>query len=479
MATVRNLAGASHAVDAPLVQESAIYGDLINPPADFAWPFNKYPVNIYRSKGGAQVSVEPRSLVNPAIWRSTTFIHVDSTTGNDATATVVSDPNDRSKPALSIGKAIELGNAAATPYRVFVKSGTFHRSTGFHGNGGVIFPTQPMSLEAWGGRCINAVWQSGIAWSVDATYTNCYTQARNNVLRVFDVINKNSYGDYVELTQAASAALCNSTPGTWFQNGANLLVRRADGAAVTDSNTRPLLGALPCLQLPASGSGDGLDMYVSGFDFEGGANGALYSTAGVVRNFVAEDCTFKYAGSVTTPIDGVQLLNMEGITAFFRCGVAANTKDGFNWHWSRGGTPAMYALTVDCWARDNGRGTSTSNNGHTIHDAMVAIDVNGEYKGNYGGSVHIVGGSSLWCVGTVCEDSLGDTSMGGTIPSSGFIAGLTTDVYVNKMWLDSTLVRGCLRAIWVNDPRSIIYTREHRSSGGMETANTGGTITTY
>lgn len=444
---------------------------IIIMPNGFPWPVGTYPITVFGAEGRFSTAVNPRSLVNSGIWTSTTFIHVNSSTGVDASAAVVSSPTDTSKAAKTIGKAIQLGNAAATPYRIFVKADTVVRANGLNG----INPTQPCSIEAWGGRVVMGPFDV-LTWAADVTYTNTYSATRSGVARVFDLTaTLDKWGKYQELTLVADAATCNTTPGSWAQVGSTLYVRRTDGAAATNSNVRAYLGGSGVHNINL-GTGV-LDFYLSGFDLEGGNAGCLISPAAATHNIVAEDCTFRYAGSLASLTDCVQLTSLKGIAAFFRCDASAGAKDGFNVHWTTGGAPAgdnTYLLTVDCTGRDNGRGTSVSNNGWTTHERVIGIDVNGDYAENYGGNVHSIGTSQSWCVGTVSRRSIGDLGNGGTITSTGF---RTNDSAV--MWLDSTLADGNLLAIDAHDGTAAIYKRGHRSSGGMEYAATGTTLANY
>lgn len=445
----------------------------ITPPAAFPWPFATYPLTVFGSQGRFSTDLNPRSLVNAGIWSTASFLHVDVAAGVDGTAAVVTDPSDRSKAAASISKAIQLGNATGGPFRIFVKAGLYDRAKGLPGT---ITPTQHCSIEAWGGKVILYNGDT-LTYAADATFTSTYTASRTNVARVFDTVNLNSFGHYTELAKVADAATCNSTPNSWAQVGGLVYVRRSDGLAVTNANTRHTLLTVGLFRM------DNFHVYMSGCALEGGHFSCVTSFVAMTRNLVFVDCSFRYSGQATAGnvSDCVAIDNMSGIAAFFRCDASAATKDGFNFHWSGGGANGLYVLTVDCAGHDNGRTPSTSNNGWTSHDGVVAIDINGFYSGNYGGTVHSVLGAQTWCVGTTAENSLGDTAMGGGIPSAGFVSGevLSGDNKATKMWLDSTLARGNIRGLWVHNAAAAIYTRGHRSSGGAETVDAGGTLAAY
>lgn len=443
-------------------------GREVAPPAAFPWPFGTYPVRVLGSYGTFSTDVDPRSLVSSAIWSSTNYIFVDIATGNDTTAAVVTSVTDTSKKAASIWKAIQLGNATGAPFRVIVKAGTYLRANSINGTSGAWTPTQPCSVEAWGGRVVTGPWDD-LTWAADVTFTNTYSATRSNVLNVIDLAAAtNKWGNYQELTKVADAATCNTTPGSWAQVGSTLYTRRSDSAAVTNTNIRAFIGgtATNC-DLPNTAK----DFYVSGVDMQGGAGGCLTTLSSATHNLVAVDCTMRYAGSAAVPACGLRTSSLHGIAAMFRCDASANTQDGFNVHVS-GATADCYLLTVDCTGRDNGRGVSTSNNGWTTHEIMIGIDVNGVYEENFGANVHSVGDSRSWLVGTISRAGLGDTTLGGSIQSTAFRVN-ETSVY----WLDNTLAVTSLYALAAYDSTAKIYTRGHRSSGALNIST--GTIATY
>lgn len=438
-------------------------------PNGFAWPFNTYPVTVSKYYGRFSTDIDPRSLVNSSIFTTTNFIFVDGVNGVDATAAVVSNvANYATSPAKSMGKALQLGNATGSAYRVLVKAGTYDRSLTPHFFG--TYPSQHLSIEAWGGRVVFGNFDV-LSWSLDGTFTSCYKATRSNVSRVFDITNKDANGYYTELTLVADATTCNTTPNSWVDvSNTTLYVRRADGAAVTNANTRAYLGAaLETLNMPNAVD---KDLYISGLDIEGGATGCLHGSA-AHRNIVGEDCTFRYSGSIATPIDCVQLVSQAGLCAFFRCDASYSSKDGFNAHYTAGPATNSYVLTVDCTGKNNGRGTSTSNNGFTLHETCMGIDINGRYDGCYGGNVHNIGTSQMWCVGTTSTNSLGDVPLGGTYLSASF----RLDQGPARMWLDGCLAQGSLIPIDCLDATAIIYTHECRLSGGINRQT--GAITPY
>ncbi|MCX5493089.1 hypothetical protein OSH11_00065 [Kaistia dalseonensis] len=422
----------------------------ITPPDGFPFPFSTYPLAITRRGGRFATDFDPESRAGAAL--AGPAYYVDIATGNDANA-----GTSAGAPLRSIHKATQLGNAGGVPFQVRVKSGTYPRANNFTNNGTMVIPTQPVAYLAEGGRVTS--WSGNdLVWPAtpDPTYPNCYVAARGNVTFVLDLLANTADGDRDELRKVADPAACHATAGSWVVVGSSLYVHRADGLAPTNANTRVLL-VVDSFAL----DGTAKSVYLRGFDFEGGSNGGVFVHDAATRDLIFVDCSAKYAGGPSNPFDGFRILDTTGLVAFIRCTAAAAAKDGFNLHWSLGGTPALFHLSVDCIGRNNGRYSGASNNGLTGHDGLVGIDIGGLYFGNFGPNVVSIGASRLWCVGTRARDSHSDVSLGGIGPSCDFNTQDTT-----IFWLESTASSGSTLTL-VADGQSTIRTRHHASGPGQ------------
>lgn len=372
---------------------------------------------VYIANGRAEFGRDPKALVplNSRVYA--TNYYVDVTNGSDS--------NDGSTWALafkSIWKGTTAGNAAAVPYTVNIAPGTYYRSNGFSNNGTEVIPTQTCVFQGVGGQvvCIN-----GDAHSFTLTAGTTYQVTRSNVKRVFDLLNFDADGDYNEMTLVASQAICEATPGSWYTNGTTLFVNRIDGAAVTSSNVIVLLQAVSAIRATTSGS-----MHMYRITQYGGNSGAILVSGNTAGRLYAEDCRFSFSSN-STYIDNFQSLDYD-LVVLNRCRSSKGQKDGFNFHLANSLVPK--AVLIDCMGYGNGTAAaSTSNNGATMHDAGLLIDLNGRYYNNVGGDfAHADTGTLAIGICTNAAGGLSDVSRGGVVPDGvGFhvVSGATLQKY--------------------------------------------------
>lgn len=361
---------------------------------------------VFISGGRAVVGRTPKSYVPLDPRVEATQYYVDITNGNDA--------NNGSTWALafkSIYKATQAGNTAAVPYAVNIAAGTYYRLNGFSNNGTTVTPTQSCVFRAVGGQvvCIN-----GDAHTFTLTSGTTYQVARSNVKRVFDTLNVDADGDFIELPLVADLATCRATPGSWYTDNVTLYINRADGEAVTSSNVMVLLKTTNSIKATTSGN-----MHLYGVTQYGGDSGCIVISQNAAGKFYGEDCIFKFSSN-NAYADNVTALDYE-LIVMNRCVAAKGQKDGFNYHASGGSIPQ--AIHFDCIGYGNGTAiASTSNNGATTHDAGLLIDFNGRYFNNYGGDfAHANAGTMAVGVCVHTFGSYGDIARGGVaLPEVGF-----------------------------------------------------------
>lgn len=335
----------------------------------------------------------------------------------------------------SIGKAINAGNIAGVPTRVYVAGGEYPRANGFDATAGY-YPQVDMAFIAISGstRPIVGVWDAASGFTADATHTNTYSKAVANTTRVVDRLTRNRFGNYVELTPAASAAKCNTTPGTWFNDGTKLYVNRGDGAAPSDTNTRYYRDAIN-LRIQSQ-----VSVYVEGFDLEGcGSNynmvhvnsSATTPPGGTPDAIVLNNSSLKYGGGAASAAGGgFRAVNWYGIMAAFGCQVDATASDAFGIH-NLQNDPA-YMLTVNCQGNDLGRGVQ-SVNFLTLHEECVGIDIAGKGEQSRGGAVHHIQDSKAYLLGTRIVNDLGDAAAGGGIPPVAIRAAENAEVWADRV----------------------------------------------
>ncbi len=425
----------------------------VNLPSSLGWSLATYPFTMQKSSDTSYTAtVDAQSFTPGPFGVSATIYWVDVTGGSNSNNGLTEGAAKK-----SINAAITAGNATLGPFKINVKGGNYDRNDNINGNVGSVVPTQPCAIVGYSGRVVNMT-HGDLTYAVHDAPSHTYSVARSSVGRVFDRLNTDANGNLAELTQVADAATCVSTAGSWaLVSNTTLYVHRADGAVVSNTNTRVFLSTNGA-NFPSTSK----DIYLEGIDFQGGTTLAV---SGATRNAVLVDCTAKYSGSALSPINGFAFAQISGLILVKSCIAAANSNDGFNYHAS-GGEP-LFKLSIDCEAYDNGRFSSTSNNGDTMHEATVGIDVNGYYHHTINGSdVHTINTSKTAYFGTrVTATDAVDVS------ASAIRTGNSAE-----MWLEGVTVSGVGRALYASGTASKIHKHNVVVSAGTETADSGCTI---
>ena len=481
------------AAQTPLLSTSAWSGAQWGAPVGFNWDFTKYPVRWARAQNAAgavfySVNVNPSDLVNPAIWTGLK-LHVDPVNGSDSNSGLASVFGDFTSAVKSIKKAFQIGNASGAPYSVTLKPTTSATTAYTYTEGPQnVAPTQACAIGCYGGRAVVAACRQNQSWAfhsgtvnTDAVYKWVNPSEPPN--RLFDLTAaKDTYGLYPEIAQTTSIANVQATANSWFYDTSGtptLYVRMTSGAAITTQRVR-VMGSLENLNLDATGASgpsaynaDGCDLYFENIDFEGGRHGIYILSGnglggGYRRNIIGVNSTFRYAGGgfvgqTYFETDAISVQDTEGLIAFFRCQADAAEKDGFNFHWNRSdqASSLQYSLNVDCRGASNGGSRSSSDNGLTIHETLVGIDVGGYYPNNNGGCVHNIQTSQLLCLGTRAEASRETTTQ------PAFKCSDTA-----SMWMADCIASGGTNAIYAQGGK--IYERNTTLSAGARLTNGSG-----
>ena len=401
-------------------------------PSGLGWDQANYPLSMTitdlpgMARAFGTSSLTPESAFDAKSTARTapgTTLWVDPLTGNDSTGDGTSGA-----PYKSGGKAQAVANAAGLPATIFTRA----TATMFRGNNptnnagtGGQFPTVDTAWIAVGGRVNTGTMDTSWTTALDGTYTRCYKTAASitasTINRVVDMQNLNRYGNYTELTNVASADLCNNTPDSWYHHTDGFLyINRRDGATATTTNTRFYRSASTSFSLRT-----GVNLYIGGqtgndgWDVEGGhAYGPLEVTptavAGSEKVVAVSNCSFKYGGGKidNTVGRGISVDNWRGLAIFSNCRTDASLTDGLNFHNSLG-SPKMLVLTINCSSTDNGRPGQQSCNSHTLHENVIAIDLCSEFRDSHGGSIRNIGTSKAFYAGTFLDNDFGDFGLGG------------------------------------------------------------------
>ncbi|MEM6897697.1 MAG: hypothetical protein AAF576_09950, partial [Pseudomonadota bacterium] len=289
-------------------------------PAGFGWDQARFPFDISKVGARFQAHLNPRDLVDPAIWSGPAF-HVDLA-GNDDNSGLGAADGDFSDAKRTIYSAFVAGNATGAPYRVLVKAGQYEGSA-FTRNGNDE-PTQPVAVLAHGGRVSYRTGPFNANWSdADGTYSAPFSSVR----RAFRTDVLTPEGLYTELEPVADVATCAATPDSWALDGSTVHVNVGGAPGPQDvALIRSFHGARFLDNVE--------DFYLEGFDIEGGITGALHFDAVAERNIVGVDCTFRYSApsNPASPQDAVRIRRTDGLVAFFGCDASFGAKDGWSFH---------------------------------------------------------------------------------------------------------------------------------------------------
>lgn len=358
--------------------------------------------------------------------------YIDVATGNDSTGN-----GSQGNKFKSIWKGVEAANAANVPTKLIITAGTYPRANNpvfGHTGASDAFPTVDIAYVSVGGRVVTGNFDQYATPSLDGTYTNCYSFSLANADRVVNLTGRTTEGLFPELVNVATPARCNITPGSWNLTTGTIYLNRADGAAVTNSNTRIYRGAITfAVTSPVNLFFGGTDQG-DGFDFEGSNSGAVLSLTftslpAARRAIVLSGCTARYGGAVGANVNGMSGSRIHGVLALFNCDASANANDGFNFHNASGISSVMRGMTVNCTGYDNGRGNQ-SQNGWTSHEDVIGLDVAGYYAGNRGGTVRSIDTAKALLAGTFVADDLGDIASGGSLRPTAFRVDGTAEYWL-------------------------------------------------
>jgi len=388
-----------------------------------------------------------------------------SVTGSDG------NPGTIGSPFATPKKAVQAANSAGVPTKVIMDgaNGRDWDYTKVMSFGGTL-PAVDLAFIARNGRIRMSTLFSFSAPSLDGTYPNCYAVTNTSGLatqRVMDMRTPAISGNYLDLTNVATPAIANITPGSWCESGGIVYIRRPAGDPVVNINTRILLnsaniklGATQCsFFMGGETTGDG-------FDLEGGtggvAGGCLYSGYTSLpasrKAVVLLNSTFKYAGGVNNSANqrGVTLDALHGIFACYDCSIDDNTTDGFNLHNTAVAGALTFGLTVRCTMNNNGRYTNQSNNGWTTHETVIAISLGDISINSHGGSFRSIGTTKSFIVAAKSGD-FGDIIFGGALPPTAY---MTDDTAQYWLYACSDELPASGRAAYANTGSTIYITKD-------------------
>ena len=233
-------------------------------PDGFAWDQGRFGFDVSRSGGRFETALNPRDLVNPAIWSGPALL-VDRA-GDDSNDGFGAEDGDFSAAKRTIHAAFEAGNATGAPYRVLVNADTYEGSA-FTRNGQTE-PDQPVAVLGRGGRVRYRTGPFDVNWS-DAGGT--YSASVSSVRRAFRTDVLTPEGLYTELENVVDVATCASTQNSWVRDGSTVHVNIGGAPGSEDIALMRSFHGARFLNHDQ-------DIYIEGFDFEGGKRVRSFST---------------------------------------------------------------------------------------------------------------------------------------------------------------------------------------------------------
>lgn len=299
-------------------------------------------------------------------------------------------------------------------------------------------------------------------WTADG---NCYKYTTTRAIGdVWDALNLDANGHYSKLTLVANAATVNTTPGSWYKDGSNVLWVRTTDSRAPDSNIRVIIGGTVGLK-----PGGATPYYFENINFKlNSGTGRIFRAFGngdAASKLYAKNCSVSYDSTSTKydlwDIDGIGTIILQG------CYAEKGQLDGFNYHAQSGVIPRV--IEINCSGRWCGVTGDNIDNGSTIHDAATIVRIGGEYYKTNGPTIADVNNCRSWNLGVYARDSL---AASGTSVANFFVSN-TPDGSIQ--WLDSCRSTGSTYDI-VNVTNTTTYSR---SFSGAAINSIGGTLSTY
>jgi hypothetical protein len=362
------------------VEDVSLTGN-ITLPTGFSW----FPSTVRLNPDGSGNSAFDIDAYRPAATKRYYVRHTGGSDGNDgltyatALATV----------AAALGKS--------DVDEIVLQPGTWDRTNCAWGSHTL---TRNIAVTVLGGeRAVFLGSDLGVSgdYSADVTYTNTYTRTRSNIAPfrgVWDSAYVDANGDWLSYALVASAAVVNTTPGSYYTDGVDMWVRCIDDRA-PDDDIQVFLDTSCILTGPYT-------FWIENVDFAGVQNVAVRAaTEGERTSYYAKNCSYKYCSVASSPGRGG--FRLEGGDAYLvDCVAARNYRDGFTHHTFDGtlSTPIPRAFELRCVGRNNGLledpASGTGNNqGSTIHGGGAVLRVGGTYQENEGPNIEDVGAGTV------------------------------------------------------------------------------------
>ncbi|NRA79857.1 MAG: hypothetical protein HRU18_16755 [Pseudoalteromonas sp.] len=431
------------------VTASERYG-FVSPPDGFVVHQKLLGINAIKIGSSYDCSIAPSDLIDLSTY--TNIQYVDWTRPDSS-----GDGSTWALAERNIGTAIDNAIASGLDTRIFVRGGIYPRFQSIAQASVAKNLTVAISLEAVHGRVTTGPFDN-LTYTKTVGKNFVYEASRSAALIAVNLKQLDEDGEFVPILHVGSITECDNNPNTWFTDNSKVYVHADNSGVVTNTSTRIYLGVVGAALYGNE------DIYISGFNLEGGQSGALDIRNGTDNTVVLDDtkCNYASGGTISSPLlkSGVAILNCD-LFAAFNSSSSYNSSDGFNLHEFSGKVPN--GLTVNCRSKNNGLllPGATSVNGLTVHDGVAHIDIGGVWLGSTGTNAgHVSDSTQVWHFGSTAGKSQGDTINGGSINWGAF--GMWAGE--NEMWLESCVDIGSEIGVYAG-PSSVVRVRNHNGTG--------------
>lgn len=455
---------------------------LIALPAAAGWNEARFPVSVSRDgRGSYSTDWAPRKDVAQikAIFDgegagTTGVYYANAAAANDGGNGLTAATAKRvARSAVKLGE----DDASKSAIIVYCLEGDYDRTLDFllTATGGGVAPSKPLALIAVGNVKMGPFTPPGaVTWAADTSVDasgKTYKATRASTARVTNKLNLDPrYGKEVPHSLFASAAAAGASSGVDALAivGNDIWVKRADGAPVTDANTRVILNAAAC----APGA---QPFYTQGIDWYGGVSGCFQRNIATINPAVAEDSWFLMPGIegsyTASTIANCVTVDGDNLVALVRCGFGYPIADFINGHGFQGRNhllvidPAGFIGFGQAVSSQVLTGHGADNSGGELSTRMLAINVDGSGGHSAGAARRFVGRSTLIEFGGISDADRGDVAAGGNVPSTGVQADEAAQI-----WLYEHDVKRCVNAYTVAT-NARIFLQGGSPGGGLKAGN--------
>jgi hypothetical protein len=372
------------------------------------------PINIYNNAGKFTTDFDPRSL-KPV--RANTY-YVNPITGLDTR-----DGLTKATACKSIAKALSMSG----DNQILLADGIYYYQDGWKG----VDPTKGVSVICEKGKAVlnNSTYPRN--WVEDATYKGVYNaptvynvedlKAVMNDLRFLVKGYNNEQSGGTQITSQPQNVIELGTPG-YIIGTDNIKVRLPNN--LNPNTYLDIKYALDNVVCKVNNLTDSV-IYLENIEAYYGKTSPMILQNSTVNSKVV---LINVSGNDSRTTDGIEL-TCNGQAVLFKCKALRNYQDGFNYYVNKGvsGQGIFDIIEIECEGHLNGKDSTGTNNGTTLHSTARAIRLNCNYEYNQNRNVHDVGGGWSFNVGVTSRFSQTDME--------DFCSGLSTLGLADKMWL--------------------------------------------